>query len=222
MGVYAAMSIAGAAIGLIAGGLLTSYADWRWVFFVNVPIGLVVVLLAPRVLGESERGRGALRPARRDHRVARPGRPGLRAVRGGDHVQQRPGGLALGRHQGHRVAGGGRGAARGVRRSSRRGRGTRWCRRGCCGPANRTGAYLISLCIGTAMFGMFFFLTIFVQKVWGYCPSEVRDRVPADGRHDHGRGSRSRSQLVAQDRRTAADHRRTAAGVRRACSGCRG
>ena len=58
MGVYAAVSIAGAAIGLIAGGLLTSYADWRWVFFVNVPIGLVLVLLAPRVLRESERVRG--------------------------------------------------------------------------------------------------------------------------------------------------------------------
>ena len=57
MGVYSAVSIAGAAIGLIAGGLLTSYADWRWVFFVNVPIGLAVALLAPRVLGESERDR---------------------------------------------------------------------------------------------------------------------------------------------------------------------
>jgi predicted MFS family arabinose efflux permease len=35
---------------------------------------------------------------------------------------------------------------------------------------NRTGAYLISLCIGTAIFGMFFFMTIFVQQVWGYSP----------------------------------------------------
>ena len=33
---------------------------------------------------------------------------------------------------------------------------------------DRTGAYLISLCIGTALFGMFFFLTLFVQTVWGY------------------------------------------------------
>jgi MFS family permease len=48
----------GASLSLIAGGLLTSYADWRWVLFVNVPIGLVLVLLAPRVLGESERVRG--------------------------------------------------------------------------------------------------------------------------------------------------------------------
>jgi predicted MFS family arabinose efflux permease len=35
---------------------------------------------------------------------------------------------------------------------------------------NRTGAYLISLCIGTAIFGMFFFMTLFVQQVWGYSP----------------------------------------------------
>jgi predicted MFS family arabinose efflux permease len=33
---------------------------------------------------------------------------------------------------------------------------------------NRSGAYLVMLCIGTAMFGMFFFLTVFVQTVWGY------------------------------------------------------
>jgi predicted MFS family arabinose efflux permease len=35
---------------------------------------------------------------------------------------------------------------------------------------DRTGAYLISLCVGAALFGMFFFLTIFVQNVWGYSP----------------------------------------------------
>src|SRR6202042_1683630 len=47
MGVYAAMSGAGGAVGLIAGGLLVSYLDWRWVLWVNVPIGLIVALLAP-------------------------------------------------------------------------------------------------------------------------------------------------------------------------------
>jgi MFS family permease len=47
MGVYAAMSVAGGAVGLIAGGLLVQYISWRWVFFVNVPIGLAVALLAP-------------------------------------------------------------------------------------------------------------------------------------------------------------------------------
>src|SRR6202042_3451205 len=52
MGVYAAMSIAGAAVGLMAGGLLTTYLSWRWVLFVNVPIGVVVALLAPRAFAE--------------------------------------------------------------------------------------------------------------------------------------------------------------------------
>jgi predicted MFS family arabinose efflux permease len=33
---------------------------------------------------------------------------------------------------------------------------------------DRSGAYLIALCVGTAMFGMFFFLTLFLQDVWGY------------------------------------------------------
>jgi MFS family permease len=54
MGVYAAMSIGGAAIGLILGGLLTTYVSWRWVFFVNVPIGIAVALMAPRAFAESE------------------------------------------------------------------------------------------------------------------------------------------------------------------------
>src|SRR4249920_1016583 len=54
MAVYAAMSVAGGAIGLLAGGLLTTYASWRWVLFVNVPIGLAAALAALRVLRESE------------------------------------------------------------------------------------------------------------------------------------------------------------------------
>ena len=58
MGVYAAMSIGGAAGGLIAGGLLTTYLSWRWVLFVNVPIGALVALLASRALAESERRPG--------------------------------------------------------------------------------------------------------------------------------------------------------------------
>src|SRR5690242_6824062 len=57
MGVYAAMSGAGAAVGLILGGALTE-VNWRWTFFINVPIGLLVALLAPRHLKESERQTG--------------------------------------------------------------------------------------------------------------------------------------------------------------------
>ena len=66
-------------------------------------------------------------------------------------------------------AGGGGGAARGVRVH----RGTVAARAGAARvlkSRDRTAAYLISLCIGTAIFGMFFFMTLFVQEVWGYSP----------------------------------------------------
>src|SRR6266849_2840362 len=59
MGVYSAMSIGGAAVGLMAGGLLTTYLSWRWVMFVNVPIGVLVALIAPRALAESPRRPGS-------------------------------------------------------------------------------------------------------------------------------------------------------------------
>ena len=55
LGAYAAISTGGGAIGVLAGGVLTTYVSWRSVFFVNVPVGLAIVLLAPRVLVESQR-----------------------------------------------------------------------------------------------------------------------------------------------------------------------
>src|SRR5215468_3055468 len=59
MGVYSAMSAAGTVLGLIAGGLLVTYASWRWVMFVNVPIGIAAALAAPAVLSAApRRGRG--------------------------------------------------------------------------------------------------------------------------------------------------------------------
>ncbi|MGH6654938.1 MAG: MFS transporter [Actinocrinis sp.] len=51
---YAAASGTGASVGLVVGGLLTDLASWRWGLFVNVPIGLALVLLAPRYLPETE------------------------------------------------------------------------------------------------------------------------------------------------------------------------
>ena len=56
--VYSAMAIVGIVAGLVAGGLLVTYASWRWVLFVNVPIGLVVAALAARVLPETGRRGG--------------------------------------------------------------------------------------------------------------------------------------------------------------------
>lgn len=58
IGLYTAVSIGGSALGLIAGGMLSEWASWRWVFFVNVPIGAAAVLVARFVLQESDRTHG--------------------------------------------------------------------------------------------------------------------------------------------------------------------
>jgi EmrB/QacA subfamily drug resistance transporter len=55
---YAAMSVGGVAIGLLAGGMLTQWLSWRWVFFVNVPIGIAVVVGARRLVPETDRRAG--------------------------------------------------------------------------------------------------------------------------------------------------------------------
>ena len=53
LGVLGAIAGSGAAIGVILGGVLTEYAGWEWIFFVNVPIGLLALLAVPRVVRES-------------------------------------------------------------------------------------------------------------------------------------------------------------------------
>ncbi|MEW5659427.1 MFS transporter, partial [Streptomyces cinereoruber] len=55
LGMYAAVSGSGAAIGLIGGGLLTDWLSWRWVLFINVPIGLALLITAPMFIRETER-----------------------------------------------------------------------------------------------------------------------------------------------------------------------
>jgi len=164
MGVYAAMSIGGAAIGLLAGGVLTTYASWRWVFFVNVPIAIVAALLAPRVLAESER-----RTGRFDLPGAITGTGGLAAlVYGLSSAASSSNGVS---HWGDTKVLASLAAAVVLlasfvvieSRSKHALLPLRIFRN-----RDRTGANLIMLCVGTAMFGMFFFLTIFVQTVWGY------------------------------------------------------
>ena len=53
LGIWGAVAGAGGAAGVLLGGILTSGLSWRWVLFVNVPIGLIAAGLAPRVLVES-------------------------------------------------------------------------------------------------------------------------------------------------------------------------
>jgi EmrB/QacA subfamily drug resistance transporter len=54
IGVYSFVASAGASIGLLAGGVLTEAINWHWIFFVNVPIGLAIALLALRLVEHRE------------------------------------------------------------------------------------------------------------------------------------------------------------------------
>jgi EmrB/QacA subfamily drug resistance transporter len=54
IGLYSSVSGAGSSVGLVVGGLLTNALSWRWGLFINVPIGVALVALAPRYLPETE------------------------------------------------------------------------------------------------------------------------------------------------------------------------
>ena len=164
MGVYSAMSGGGAAIGLVAGGLLTTYLSWRWVLFVNVPIGIVVALLARYVLPESSRQRG-----RFDLPGAITGTAGVALlVYGLSNASTDASGVS---HWGDTkvvaslIASAVLLVAFGLIEAR--------SRHALIPPRvlanrSRTGAYLVMLFLATAMFGFFFFLTIFAQEVLGY------------------------------------------------------
>src|SRR2546421_4544806 len=57
LGIYGAASGSGAAAGVLLGGVLTSYISWSWVFFINVPVGVAAIVLAPVLLQDSLAGR---------------------------------------------------------------------------------------------------------------------------------------------------------------------
>jgi EmrB/QacA subfamily drug resistance transporter len=60
LGIFTAASAGGGSLGLILGGALTSWASWRWVLFINVPIGIAIIALTPRFVPEPPRNGGRL------------------------------------------------------------------------------------------------------------------------------------------------------------------
>jgi EmrB/QacA subfamily drug resistance transporter len=58
LSLYSAVSGGGGSVGLVLGGMLTTWASWRWGLLVNVPIGVALIALAPRFLPETERRTG--------------------------------------------------------------------------------------------------------------------------------------------------------------------
>src|SRR5215217_3685453 len=160
-GVFGAVAGAGGAIGLLAGGVLTSWLSWRWVLFVNVPIGILLASLAPLFIAESER-----QPGRFDLGGALTSTAGMTAlvygfIRAAQEGWSNPGTI-------------GSFIAAAVLLAIFLSIETRTSQ-----PItplhlfrdrNRAGSYAIMLALAAAMFGQFFFLTLFVQNVLGYSP----------------------------------------------------
>jgi len=161
VGVFAAMEGLGAAAGLLLGGVLVNSLGWRWVFFVNVPVAVVVAALAPRFIPVAAR-----RSARFDLRGAASATVGLgllvfglsRAAEHGWADITTFGPIAIG------VLG----LLIFVRIEARSAQPLMplWV----FADRNRGGAYLIQALMGAALFGMFFLSTLYLQNVLGYGP----------------------------------------------------
>ena len=160
-GVYAAVSGAGAAIGLILGGVLTDALSWRWVLFVNAPIGLALAFLAPRVLPESDRNEGRL-----DLPGAVLSTAGMAALVYGFIHAATAGwrnGITIGSFVLAVVL-----LSSFLFGESRAAQPLMPLR--LFQSRSRVGSYVVMLVVGAAVFAMFYFLTQYVQEVKGFSP----------------------------------------------------
>ena len=160
-GVFASVSAGGGAIGLLAGGMLTEWLDWRWVLFVNVPIGLVIALLAPLYINESER-----HPGRFDILGALTSTLGMASLVYGFIRAAENGwrdGLTLASFGAAVVL-----LVAFVFTETRAREPITPLRM--FADRNRSGTYVLMLSLAAAMFGMFFYIVLFVQNVLGYSP----------------------------------------------------
>ncbi|MFF4210139.1 MFS transporter [Streptomyces sp. NPDC001796] len=160
-GVFAAVSAGGGAIGLLTGGMLTEWLDWRWVLFVNVPIGVLIAVLTPMYINESER-----HPGRFDIAGALTSTAGMASLVYGfiraseDGWRDR---LTIGSFAAAVVL------LLAFAFIERRAREPITPLR-MFADRNRSGTYVIMLSLAAAMFGMFFYIVLFVQNVLGYTP----------------------------------------------------
>ncbi|MFD4909580.1 MFS transporter [Kitasatospora purpeofusca] len=160
-GVFSAVAGSGAAIGLLAGGLLTEYLDWRWVFFVNVPIAVLIAFAAPRYIAESER-----HPGKFDLPGALTSTLGLIGlvygfIRAASDGWTDP--VTLGSFAGGVVL-----VAAFVIIETRTAQPITPLK--LFANRNRTGGLVMMLCLAAAMFGIFFYITLFVQGPLDYSP----------------------------------------------------
>ena len=82
LGIWGAIGGSGAAVGVLAGGVLTKYLGWEWIFFVNVPVGALALVLAPRSCARAAPSASTTQDdRRRGHGHRRPRAARLRASR---------------------------------------------------------------------------------------------------------------------------------------------
>jgi EmrB/QacA subfamily drug resistance transporter len=155
LAIFAGVSAGAGSLGLILGGVLTSGVSWRWVLFINVPIGLAVVVLAPRFVTE---------PPRRTGRLDLPGAllstAGLASLIYG-FILIGGGGSSIGEITGLFLAAVvllGLFIAVEVRSS------TPLLPLALILDRNRGPIYLVLLCISAAVFGMFYFVSQYAQE----------------------------------------------------------
>jgi EmrB/QacA subfamily drug resistance transporter len=160
-GVYAAVSGSGAAVGLLAGGMLTEWLSWRWVLFVNVPIGILIALLAPLYIAESER-----RAGRFDVAGALTSTLGMGSLVYGFIRAAQEGWSDSVTIVAFVAAAVLLAAFLTIETRTRQPITPLHMFRN----RNRSGSYAIMLGLAASLFGMFFFLTLFVQNVLGYSP----------------------------------------------------
>lgn len=161
LGMYAAIAMGGASLGLVLGGLITAWASWRWVFFVNLPVGIAVALLAPVFLAETPR-----QPGHFDLPGALTSVTGMaalvyafiRAATAGWSDSQTLAALA--------VAAAGLTAFVSIER--RAGQPVTPLR--LFADTQRSASYVARLLLVAGMFGMFFFVSQFLQEVLGFSP----------------------------------------------------
>jgi len=163
LGILGAIAGGGAAIGLLVGGILTEFVGWEWIFFVNVPIGLALLLLVPRFVQESRAPE-----LMRHFDVA-----GAVTVTGGlmllvYALTRAPtvgwgSAQTIGSFVGFAVL---MAAAVVIERRSR----SPLIDLSIFRRRTLTGANVIGLLLGTMLFGMFFLLSLYQQDVLGYSP----------------------------------------------------
>ena len=161
LSIYTAVVTGGGSLGLVLGGLITQWLSWRWVLFINVPIGIAVVIAAPRFVSETPR-----QPGRFDLAGAITSTGGVAAlvfafIWAASHSWTAP--TTLGALAAAVVL-----LAVFLINESRVRQPIMPLR--LFADLGRSGSLATRLLLVAGMFGMFFFLTQFVQEVLGYSP----------------------------------------------------